>query len=591
MLFDECGCCNCGYRVQVLPSGFGGSVINDGLHALRADLFVRSLSVELRDGNNSPVIVRPAASATAIDLAIGPAGNLRFTSDEDYVELEFEQSPGHVLRMTFEGENTLLDSDDPVTLTVDEDSLDDTAWPEDLFGRDYLTRDEPTWQVRVIKPVSPCRCRVCYCGQEASPIDLEGAPAAYTLQFIEGFADEESEFYGPDLPLPFYRWVPGGPFFTPSCYDVCAPGQCVPDISRWASSFSLKKMTAEELVAAGMDPIALAYASEKIPVNSCESIRYLFLPCSTLGFASLGLLGGDQVLAATGTRPGWKFADYTETPANYRSDLFDNAIEFGVATLTASESHEAFENEECPERAPDVPEEMIVEIYGESCEPLDCGDLVEVTGLGDGGGSYTLTLDAENSTECVAIWEYSESDADPNLGDNELYVEQPALRIRLECHNEIGGVECLCEGGTWYLSVQGLSPEYVSRRDENDNNVTSRMPWFFGQLYKDGNQVPASFNGILPFSDDYAGDEATCRPPCEANLELDQPEEHIENLGAFARPGRLYPLGMPAVGNWTAVGIPYPGIDPDTGENLPGGPPANGPRAYKGFGGYKITPG
>lgn len=586
MLFDECGCCNCGYRVQILPSGFGGAIVNSGLFAKRADLFVRSMSVELKNEAGDPLLVRPAASPTPIALEMEGGNTLALISDVDYVELEFVQSPGHVLRMTFEGTNTLLDSDDPVTLAVDEDSLDDTAWPEDPFGRDYLTRSSVSWQVRILKPASPCRCRVCYCGQESAPIDLAEAPAAYTLQFIEGFADDQSEFYGPGLPEPFSRFTLREPDAS-TCYDVCAPGGCVPDISRWEESFSLQKMTAEELEDAGMDPGSLAYASDPIPVNSCEAIRYLLLPCSIFGFASFGILGtGFTTLAANGTRPGWKFDDYFETPATYTTDLFENPIDFGVATLTASESHEPFVNEECPERSAEVPEEMIVEFYGESCAPNACGNDPQPADI---GGSYTLTLDAENSTDCVAIWEFSEDTAFPNLGDGDLFQEQPTLRIRLECHNNIGGVECLCEGGTWYLTVQGLSPEYVSRTDAGGGNVTSRMPWFFGQTYKDGNQIPLSYTGVLPFSEDYAGDAAACRSPCEEGLSLDQPEEHIAALGQFARPGRLVTLAAGAVGVWGGLGTPYPGLDPATQQPLPGVPPANGPRVYKGYGGYKIT--
>lgn len=584
MLFRDCGCCECHYRLQVLPAGFSGAVVNDDVSLDNVDLFIRSASYELYPGED---VSRPPASATPISVRPW----LELITDEDFVELKFIQSEGHVLRMTYEGENLLLDSDDSVTLTIAEDTLDDEAWPEDPLGRDYLDRSGATWEVRIVKPLDPCRCRVCYCGQDDDPVDLEGAPEAYTLDFVEGFTDPESASYGPELPNPRYRFAPHG--------------DCPATLARWADPFSLRKLSRGEQVEFGFGEESLVYVSEAIPFQSCYSPRFFYFPCSTDGLGALcvgtGIATGQTihcVFAATGTRTGWKFSDYRDTPEEYRTDLFTGPVDFGIATVTPAEEHTPFEID-CPAGADGVsvaafpgcldvcPTEMTVEIYAESCAPFNCNNATfwQPTNIPPGGQTYTLSLDPELCTDCTLVWTYAEEEADPNLGTGNppqpWQLPRPVTYLKLTCYNATEGTECNCDGGVWRLEGSGLSEEYISGTDQFGANITSRMPWSFGQTYMNNNQLAVGVIYPFLFSDGYASGTPACYSPCEEGLELDQPEEHIAAIGNFARPGRLQPLSIPAVSVPYQV---YPGIDPATGFPFTN----NG---YKGYAGYKITPG
>jgi hypothetical protein len=440
LFFGQCGCCECKFRVQILPAGFSGGVVNDFSHPFFVDLFVRSLSLEIDGG-------RPEASPDPITISPG----LTLISDEDYVELQFEQTAGHVLRMIFEGTNTLLDSDDPVTLTVDEDSLDDGAWPEDPLGRDYLTRTSPTWEVRIVKPAGPCRCRECYCEQDPPPAELAEAPAAYTLQFVEGFYDEESDLYGPELPAPWDGLAPGF-------------GDCPIARDRWAEPFSLKKMTAGELAELGLDELAgeLVYMSEAIAWGDCTSSYYSLFPCSD-GFArlcsgSLSLTG--CVHAAAATRPGWKFTDYQTTPTGYTDDLFGTAFDFGIATATASESHTPDPAADCGVNKDGV---AISHWCGGDCPKTEI--TVTVT-LGQGktapvgganadnpsglGGSYTLDLVPEMSECGVLFYRYEEERVLPCSGEAPL---RPTLGLQVT----IAAEGCDCGKGNMTWGIAGLT--------------------------------------------------------------------------------------------------------------------------------------
>jgi len=310
ILGSPCACCGCRYTVQIKASGFAGGArwASNGYTSAKPEqnIFFASAAYELGES-------RPEASATPIPLDDG----LEIIVDDEYVELIYTQSAGHVLRLSFDGTNPLLDSDDPVTLaTVEENTLDaDVDW----MGNDFLSTIG-SWQVRIVKPEGLCRCG-CYCAQNVPAKDLPSAPAGYTLTFSEDFVTEEGAFYAPDTPYQAY---------TPAT----TTGSCVVGMTRWSHPFSMRPPTPEERSTLGLG--GLVYLTEPIAFRNCSSVRFFFWPCID-GSAAITVGGGAPgpyvAFAPNAALPGWKVADYDEDPTVYETDLFGSAIDFGFATL------------------------------------------------------------------------------------------------------------------------------------------------------------------------------------------------------------------------------------------------------------------
>jgi hypothetical protein len=511
LIGNPCACCECLYRLHIKAIGFEGGArwtISGGLDTGQINLFFGSASHELGQA-------RPAASADPIVL-----GDLELVSDDGFVSLQWTQSEGHVLRLSFTGANALLDSDDSVTLsTVDENTLEDLP---DWMGNDFLST-VGSWEVKITKPSPPCVCN-CYCGQ----VDLSfpDAPSHYSLQFAEDFFSEDGAFYAPTTPADGF-------------YPDTSEEECPIVAERWSEPFILRRVE-------GVEPIL--YASEPIPFGRCNTRTFILSPCDS-GTALLAV-GGTSARAPIAPLPGWKLQDYIEGPSTYTDELFAGAIDFGFAVVTPSE--EAPPAEECL-TLPNgegisafpgcfgacPPTEITVRIHAEYDDPPYNGvypdKFVDATYLT--ASSYSLSLVPEESAACFLKYRY---ESEETAVDSELGQTHPHLRIEVDL-NAVSPAGCDC-GATAQLRIGGVTKPMIDWHPDYANDPPfwysppckkgqDRYTWFMGHTFTFGGQPAVASAGLTSFGSDDAGDDPACVTPCEENFSFDEPETPLTYNG------------------------------------------------------------
>lgn len=503
-LGSPCCNCQCHYRLHIKASGFAGGArwtLSNALDVGNINLFFAAQSVELGDA-------RPEASPDPVVL-----GDLELVNDEGFVSLQWTQSAGHVLRLSFTGTNTLLDSDDPVTLsTVEENTLE--ALP-DWMGNDFLST-VGSWDVKITRPLPPCECK-CYCVE--TDLSLPEAPEYYTLQFSEDFYSEEGAFYAVDSPAALF-------------YPPVQEGECPIVVDRWAEPFILRRVE-------GGGP--LAYASEPVAFGRCVTRQYVLIPCDN-GTAALTCLSL-TARAPMAVLPDWKLDDYVEDPATYTDELFADAIDFGFATATPStEPAPAVECVTLPNGdgiaafagcfGTCPPTEITVRIHAAYDDPAPVAGialaLVDATYLS--ASSYGLSLVPEESEACRLLYRY---ETEETAVDSVLGQTHPHLRIEVEFNAE-PPAGCAC-GATAQLRIGGVTKPMIDWHPDYDHDPPfwyspqckkgdDRYVWHMGHLYLFAGAPAVAALFPVPFGSDNAGNNPACVTPCEEAFSFEEPE-------------------------------------------------------------------